>query len=307
MSIDPRRLLHLLAVADAGGFGRAARKLGLSQPALSKSLAALEQSLRVTLVDRSRRGASLTPFGELLVERSRAIENLIDRAQVDLQRSIEGLEGEIRIGVSPVCCVGLVPYAIARLADEAPEASISVRELEDNHLREQLLRGDLDVVVSADAPHQNLKGIVAEPLFTDSLVIAVGREHPLARKRTLALDQIISERFAMPGKDTGMYRTIETTLASAGLALPSRTVSCASVTLIKSLVRSNDAITLISNRIIEPEASIGWIKGIALRERLEPRTISVRRLKKTHSTPLVSRFLDCLRAIKAQPHLHDRT
>lgn len=295
MSIDPRRLLHLLAVAEAGGFGKAARKLGLSQPALSKSLAGLEHSLKVTLVDRSRRGASLTPYGELLVERSRAIENLLERAEVDLRRSIQGLDGAIRIGVSPVCCVGVVPAAIARLASEAPGASISVRELEDNYLREQLRRGDLDVVVSADAPHQDSKGIIAEPLFTDRLMIAVGRDSSLARQHTLALKQIIDQRFAMPGKDTAMYRTIESALASAGLPMPSRTMFCASVTVIKSLVRSNDAITLISDRIIEPESSMGWIKGIALRDRLKPRTISVRRLKEAESKPLIMRFLDCLR------------
>lgn len=296
MSLDPRRLLHLLAVADAGGVGKAARNLGLSQPALSKSLAVLEHALRVKLVDRSRQGASLTPYGELLVERTRALDNLISRAEIDIRRVVEGLDGTIKIGVSPVGCVGIVPSALAQLANEAPGAWISVRELEDDHLRRQLVRGDLDIVISANGPHEEDKNIVTEPLFQDRLVVAVGRDNSLATKRSLTLKQIIGSRFAMPTKETAMYRTIESALASSGLPMPTQTIFCGSVTLIKSLVRNDDAITLISDHVIEPEASMGWIKRIALRDRLEPRTISIRRLKDSRPTPLVGRFLECLRA-----------
>jgi LysR family transcriptional regulator of abg operon len=298
MTLDPRRLLHLLAVADAGGIGKAARKLGLSQPALSKSLAVLEHALRVTLVDRSRRGASLTPYGELLVERARALDNLIQRSQIDLRRSKEGLDGTITIGVSPVGCVGIVPAAIAQLAKEAPSALITVRELEDDQLQGRLTRGELDVVVSPNSNRQERREIIAEPLFRDRLMVAVSRDNPLAEHRALSLKQIVDYRFALPGKDTAMYRTIESSFAAAGLSLPSGTIFCGSVTLIKSLVRSNEAITLISNRMIEPECSVGWIKGVALKERLEARVISIRWMKHGRPAPLVTRFIDCLRAQK---------
>jgi DNA-binding transcriptional LysR family regulator len=296
MTLDPRRLLHLLAVADAGGFGKASRNLGISQPALSKSIAVLEHSVGTKLLDRSRRGASLTRYGELLVERSRALGSLIDRAAVDLRRSMAGLEGTIRIGVSPIACVTIVPGAIAQLADEAPDASISVRELEDDQLREKLLRGELDIVVSPNTPQHEPRSIVAEPLFRDRLVVAVARDNPLASRRTLTVDQIAGARFAMPTRDTAMYRTIERLFTSSGLSLPSEMIFCNSVLLIKALVRTDGAITLISDRMIEPERSIGWIKAIPLRDKTESREISFRRLKDLRPTPLVKRFIECLHA-----------
>jgi len=294
MTIDPRRLLHLLAVADAGGFGKASRNLGISQPALSKSIAVLERAAGVKLLDRSRRGASLTTFGELLVERSRALGSLIERAEVDLQRSIAGLDGAIKIGVSPVGCVAIVPEAVAQLANEAPDATISIREFEDEHLRNLLLRGELDVVINPDTPQQERKGIVAEPLFRDRLVVAVGPGNPLADRGWLTLRQIANCRFAMPMPETAMYRMIEGLFASASLPLPAHIVFCSSVPMIKSLLRNYDAVTLISDRMIEPETSIGWIKGVRIRGRLEERQISIRRLRDTRPTPLVRRFIECL-------------
>jgi DNA-binding transcriptional LysR family regulator len=296
MTIDPRRLLQLLAVSDAGGFGKAARGLGISQPALSKSLALLEREVGVKLFDRSRQGASLTTYGELLVERSRALNTLMEQAGADLQRAIAGLDGTIRIGVSPVGCVAVVPEAVAQLADEAPKASIIVRELSDQHLLTLLMRGELDIVVSPDPPQHDREGIHAEPLFQDRLVVAVGRDSSLANQKSLSLKQISGCRFAMPAPETAMYRTIESLFERGRAPLPAQIVFCGSVLLIKSLVRNNDAVTLISDRMIDPDVSMGWIRGIPLRGRAEMRQISIRRLTCTEPTPLVQRFIACLQA-----------
>src|SRR5580693_7287968 len=119
LNVDPKRLIELLRIADRGSFTLAAAALGVSQPALSNSVAVLEKMLGVRVFDRTRNGATLTEFGRLLAGHAAAIDSVLSRAVDELEAKKRGLEGSLVVGVSPIACIDIVPAAVARQARNA--------------------------------------------------------------------------------------------------------------------------------------------------------------------------------------------
>src|SRR5579875_8512 len=100
MAVDPKRLIELLSIAETGSFTKAAAARRISQPALSNSMAVLEQSLGVRVLERGRGGAALTEYGRLLATHAQALTALLARAEDDLRLKREGLDGYLRVGAS---------------------------------------------------------------------------------------------------------------------------------------------------------------------------------------------------------------
>src|SRR5262245_34114324 len=125
--METNALEHLLALDEHRHFGRAAKALGVTQPALSKSVQRLEKVLGARLLDRSRKGVTPTAIGAQVIERARPLIGSV----ADLQREVHLLRGRsigrLAIGVGPAMSESFVNMAIARLAQHHPGAQISVR------------------------------------------------------------------------------------------------------------------------------------------------------------------------------------
>lgn len=294
MTIDPRRLIHLLAIARAGTLGKAALELRVSQPALSNSIAALERSVGGRVMDRSRRGVSLNELGQRLFDRAEAMESILRTAEEDVQLKRLGLVGELRIGVSPVGCVAVVPKAVTLLREAIPLADVTVHELEDGELVDRLLKGTLDLAISPSGSRSEPKGISSQLLFSDRLVVAASRLNLLSRKRSVSIKQLSTMPLALPSRDTAIYRQIEGLFAASGARWPRSSISSNSLQFIKSMVRENSAVAIISNRIIEPEVTAGWVAAVQLKECPSTRDILVRRWKNAPRNVLVDRLVECL-------------
>lgn len=175
-----RRLGHFLAVAEEGHFGRAARRLGLSQPPLTAQIQALEQELGVRLLERNRRGARPTREGEALLPLAR-------RMAEDAAR-LESLARELRAGrAAPIAiaCVtsGLfdhLPPLVRGLRDARPDAAVAVREMDTADALEALRRREVDIaLLRLDRERPPLRLL---PLGRDVLVAALPEGHPLLRQ-----------------------------------------------------------------------------------------------------------------------------
>src|SRR5664280_2842012 len=145
MAIDPRRLIELLSIAEHGSFTRAAAARGISQPALSHSMALLERSLGARVLDRGKNGATLTDYGRLLATHAQALTTLLSRASDDVRLKKLGLEGLLAVGASPLACAELVPRAVARLKRESPDILVQIYERPDDQLIEGLRAGEIDL------------------------------------------------------------------------------------------------------------------------------------------------------------------
>ena len=174
-----RDLRYLVAVADHRHFGRAADACFVSQPTLSTQIKKLERELGVQLVERTPRQVSLTPVGEEVVARARAVLREADGIEEVARRHHDPERGTLRLGLFPTLAPYLLPHVVPALHRRFPHLSLLLDEEKTEVLLGRLRDGGLDAAVLArpvDAEH-----LEAVDLFTEDFVLAVPAEHPLAR------------------------------------------------------------------------------------------------------------------------------
>ncbi|RKF20644.1 hydrogen peroxide-inducible genes activator [Altericroceibacterium spongiae] len=179
-----RQLEYLVAIADTQHFGRAAIAANVSQPTLSQQLRHLETRLGVTLIERSSNPIQLTPVGREITDRARRMIVQADDIRALAKRSVSGMAGSIRFGVTPTLGPYLMPAVIAGLHRAYPELRLLIREgIPDEQLAE-LRRGALDMLL-APMPIGGTD-VHIEPLFRESLYVVAASEDPLCSHSHLA-------------------------------------------------------------------------------------------------------------------------
>ena len=173
-----RQMQYLIAVADTGKFGDAARAVNVSQPSLSAQIAEMEASLGVQLIERSRRCAMLTGAGEELVRRARRILREVEDLKAVARFGRRELSGRLRLGVLPTIGPYLLQLATRDLHTRFPDLRLSVREERTVDLDEHLQKGEFDTIISSPIDHENVHH---EPLFSERLYVCAPAEDPLAR------------------------------------------------------------------------------------------------------------------------------
>jgi len=252
MTIDPRHLANLLAIATHGSFNRAAAALNLSQPALSKSIALLEHRLGVSVFDRTTRGSTLTKAGEILLRRARSLETLISDAEAEVHMQAGGVEGPLRIGATPSVMLDLIPAVLEQVTAGRGACSISVVEGLDDHMMPALLRGEIDLLVG---PVGGLRpppdSVVEQFLCDDPFLLATGAAHRLAERHEITLDELADEAWVLPMPGSLFHRHVEGLFMAAGIAWPKDAIHTNSLALSEQLVLEGRRIMLMT-----------WLQGM---------------------------------------------
>lgn len=192
---DLRQLEYFCAVARTGSFTKAAEDLGITQPSLSEQIARLEQGLGAALFERLNRRVELTPVGEAILGKARAL--LEDAAALPdyFERAREGVRGPLRVGAIPT----ILPYFLAPLlrgfTDRYRDVDLHVREGTTAELVAQVLDGMIDVAVLSLPVAQ--AGVVMKELFRDPLYLAVPEDHPLAAAEKVQLRRVSQEKLVI--------------------------------------------------------------------------------------------------------------
>jgi len=176
--VNLRDLEYLVAIADHLHFGRAAEASFVSQPTLSTQLRKLETELGVTLVERSRSGVMLTPAGEAVVERARAVLRETSDIRDIARHAADPEAASIRMGLFPTLGPYLLPHVVPAVREQFPKLELLLVEEKTEIVLHRLADGALDVGVLALPIHDAKLHI--EPLFTEDFLLAVPRSHPLA-------------------------------------------------------------------------------------------------------------------------------
>jgi len=212
--MDIHDLRVFAAVARTLHYTRAARELGLSQPAVSARIACLEKDLGTRLLRRAGRGMALTPAGEVLSLEAGKVLARLDAARQAVEEVKGMLRGRLRIGASTTPGIYLVPRAAARFAKRHPGVALDVRVDNTLGVEEAVLRGELHVgVVGGHLARQELR---TEPLCEDELVVFAAPDHPLARKRVVEAEELLSHGFAMRERGSATRDWFERWLAENG-------------------------------------------------------------------------------------------
>lgn len=173
-----RQLKYLTALADEGHFGRAAAACHVTQPALSMQIRDLEAELDLVLVDRARGGAALTPEGEALAARARALTAGVKDLE-DYARQQKGARARrLTLGMIPSIAPYLLPRLLPILEAAVPELELKVRETRTTQLMDELATGTLDAVIAA-LPLAG-EGMETARLFDDPFLLASPADQPLA-------------------------------------------------------------------------------------------------------------------------------
>jgi len=189
------QLRAFVAVAERRHFTRAAGDLGIAQPSLSKQIRNLEDDLGTPLFHRMKGNVTLTPGGETLLPWARRVLADVDAAASEV-RELGGLRrGRLSVGATPSLSTALLPDALARFHGRYPGIEIELTEAGSRDLVRSLEQGALDIaLVILPLRHAVLE---TAALFREELVLAVPRDHPLARRRAVPLAELRDQPFVM--------------------------------------------------------------------------------------------------------------
>jgi DNA-binding transcriptional LysR family regulator len=191
--LDVRRLRVLRELAARGTIAATADALGYTAPAVSQQLAALEREAGVELLERNGRRRRLTPAGEELVARTEGILRELEAAEAALERTTTQVAGVLRCAAFPSAQRMLVPRAIARLAREHPDLSVTTRELEPEDSLPALKRAELDIALAQEyafAPAPKDPALERTDLIEDTVRIALPEDHPRADEPEVAIEHL---------------------------------------------------------------------------------------------------------------------
>ncbi|EPL08826.1 LysR family transcriptional regulator [Pseudomonas sp. CF161] len=191
-----RHLWLFLAVAEEQNFGRAAKRLGMSQPPLSEQIQVLEQALKVTLFDRSRRGARLTPVGAAILPAVRKFAEQLERLELAVEEAVAGQSGMLTIGAISTAMFDVLPGLIEQLKSQYPHLSVSVREIDSVEAIPALEAGDIDLAF-ARLDGDLGAAVQSLPLTEDRLMVALPGDHPLASRKRISLSSLATEPLVM--------------------------------------------------------------------------------------------------------------
>jgi DNA-binding transcriptional LysR family regulator len=197
--IDIKPLRYFVTLAETRHFGRAAARLNLSQPPLSRQLAALEASLGVTLIERSPRSVTLTAAGERFYADAKAILASVEQAVSNAQAAASGEAGKLAIGFTMCAAYNVVPGYARAFGAAYPEVALSLREVVSNDLAAQVVAGHIDAAIMF--PHVPGKGLATRTILREPLCVALSRGHPRARARRLRIAQLAGEPFVLASEE----------------------------------------------------------------------------------------------------------
>jgi len=188
---DLRHLEHAIAVADHGGFRRAAEALGLSQPTLTRSLQHLESCLGATLFDRSRRGVEPTVFGRVVLERGRAL--IRDRRSLDREvELLKGLDvGALDVGVGPYAAALAAHAATARLVARRPGIHCRVRVMDWESLTRAVADGRCDLGLAEVSLAESRPDLAVELVMTRRGYFICRPDHEILRRPSVGVDDLL--------------------------------------------------------------------------------------------------------------------
>ncbi len=253
MTIDDRILRRLKlsdlrlfqAVAEHGGMARAAAHLNISQPAVSKAIAALEATLSVRLLDRNPQGVEPTIYGRALLDGGVAVSDELIKSVKQIEHLTDPAGGEVRIGCTEAGAAGFVPTVIAALSLRYPRAVFRVTTADPVTLVErELPQRRIELAIGAIPDAVIHKDIESTVLFEDQHFIMAGESSKWVRRRKIKLPQLIEEPWILPPPESPMGLSIAEAFRSNGVEPPQSRVTSFSIPLCHHLLATGRFLTL---------------------------------------------------------------
>ena len=217
------------AVLEQRSFRKAAAVVHLTQPAVTKAIAGLEEKVGAKLFDRHADGVEPTVHALSFAPRAAAIFEELRRAAQDLELVSSGAAGSLRIGSVPMPAIPFLPIAIKRLTDVHPRSFVSVVEARETELIDRLRKRDIELAILRLSLLDLGPDLQVATLFEESLCVLASRDHPLAGRSRLTWPELLKQRWVLPPPNCIFFEHVLRTLEALGLELPRPTAEAYSI------------------------------------------------------------------------------
>jgi len=199
--MELRHLRYFVVVAEEQNVTRAAERLHVSQPPLSRQIRDLEEELGVELFRRTAKSLALTEPGKIFLNEARAVLLRAEKAVQTVRAASAGERGELRIGYAPSLTVQLLPKTLRMFESEYPGVRVKLHDLSTEESVQRLNADKLDVALAVQAHGRRMRGLTFEKLMTYPIVVAVNRNHPLAGKRSISIAELRKQKLMGYSRD----------------------------------------------------------------------------------------------------------
>lgn len=264
--MDTSNLSAFLAVAASSSFSRAAEMLHLTQPAISKRIAALEAQLGVRLFDRIGRHIALTEAGRVLKPRAEDIIGVLGDTQRALSNLSSTVQGRLSLATSHHIGLHRLPPVLRQYTKRYPDVALDIRFLDSEVAHEKVMQGEVELAIITLAPQVD-PPIIAERVWDDVLEFVVAPEHPLASEKTVTLQQLAEHRAVFPGLDTFTHRIVSQVFERHGV-IPQVSMSTNYLETIKMMVSIGLAWSVLPRTMLDDQVQSLSVPGANLTRHL---------------------------------------
>ncbi len=252
MNIDPRHLAQLSMIVESGSFQAAADRLGVTQPALSRNIRALESRIGAQVFDRSARRAVATELGRRLAQSGLAIRVAEEQAGLFSQLVSRGAAGQLRIGAPPIIAGHFLSSRLSRFVSQRPECKVDLRVGLVSELRVMLERAQIDLVIGPRALADDIAESTFIPLIDDRVGILCRREHPLFHLDIVTVEDLSRQRWVAHSRGSVLRQQTEGALVAMNLEKIHITVETDSIQSVLEIVSQTDLISSMPRETTSP-------------------------------------------------------
>lgn len=269
---DLESLRLLVLVGEWGSMGKAAAELGVAQPSASKRMSTLERRLGLTLVDRTRRGSTLTPAGQIVSGWAQRVLEELDGLLTGAEALRVKRNAELRVAASMTVAEHLAPIWIGELRQTRPELYVGLQVANSETVADLVRAGEVDVgfTESPAAP----RGLTTRRVANDRLVVVVAPGHPWARlRRALTTGELLTVPLVVRERGSGTRETVDRALARAGAGQLVPLVELGSAAAVRAAVIAGSGPAAMSERVVASDLADGrlvevTVDGLDLRRTL---------------------------------------
>jgi len=288
--------LHvLMAVVQAGSMNKAAALLNTTQPNVSKSIAELERTVGVRLLDRNAGGVEPTAYGRALLNGGIAVFGELRQALKSIEFLADPTAGEVRIGCNPFLAPSFVSAVVDRLSRRCPRIEFHIVTGRVAHLHHGLRDRNVDFLITRRS------GLLAEMgfefLFGEPYVVVAGTQSPWSRRRRIAFSELIGESWTLPPPGSVITTVATEGFLASGLDYPRAAVVTDSATTRISLAATGRFLTILQASALRFPTRQPEIKALPVEPRMADTPIGVITLKNRTLSPVATLFIEHAREV----------
>jgi DNA-binding transcriptional LysR family regulator len=291
--------LHVfIAVAELGSMRKAAERLGVSQPSVSKAIADVEHVLGIRLLERNARGVEVTSYGRALLRRAMGAFDELRQGVKDLEVLADPTLGEVRVGCPEAIAAGLLPAVVDRFSRRYPRVAVSVKAA-DNLVPEfrPLRERAVDLVLGRNAEHHRDDDLDAELLYRDRVFVATGSKSPWARRRAVALADLMEHPWLLFPENSWIDMRVHEAFRRCSVAPPRSIVRAFSVHFCISMLATDRFLAAIAGSVLRFNAPRFGLKVLPINLPAQPWPVAMVTLKNRMVSPAVQEFMKDVRMV----------